>query len=387
MLFTTNTKELIINPMHCRIPLNNLMRDTWLNISLDLNGFFNYCLKGTFIIDGIALYSYCKVRRIFTMKGPIMDSMENSNQESNVQMLPRAVEYPIGVSFFNQLYCPNKVVSNNIEEKLVQPKRIRELKQVNTVTLEFNNIRKDSSFNEYKRRRGNDSSKYLANSVYESTQESISKVSSRFKDIKRHDKRLFNSPLIPKNNDTTKRRDKSQPNHTKRPSKGKIMFTAQKSLAQNKEYDYMLLKTIGANQLNTFGISAKEESCADEIEEVIEAEDKIIPIQEIMEKKWVIGKEQRFECENEGEESPIDCIKGLMSNEISFRPFTPPFAQLQSFSTKIKSESIGEEKELQKENVDLKDTSKEEKLDVMYDPILKCYYEPKTGSYYQCDNL
>ena len=58
--------------------------------------------------------------------------------------------------------------------------------------------------------------------------------------------------------------------------------------------------------------------------------------------------------------------------KMNFRPFTPPFAQFCSLAkTKKEAEQL-------KEN-------NEEKLDVIYDPILKCYYEPSTGNYYQAN--
>jgi hypothetical protein len=53
--------------------------------------------------------------------------------------------------------------------------------------------------------------------------------------------------------------------------------------------------------------------------------------------------------------------------DMNFRPFTPPFAQFRSLG-KTKKERIEKE---------------DEKLDVIYDSILKCYYEPSTGNYYQ----
>lgn len=103
-----------------------------------------------------------------------------------------------------------------------------------------------------------------------------------------------------------------------------------------------------------------------------------------------MGQEQSVRSESEVEECIGECVEEKMMSDDVFRPFTPPFAQLQSFAGRNKL--IGVERELQKENVDLKGIDEElgeqeDKLDVVYDPVLKCYYEPKTGCYYQRDNI
>ena len=137
-------------------------------------------------------------------------------------------------------------------------------------------------------------------------------------------------------------------------------------------------------------------------------------------KKWVVAQEKtpivdkvdsRVEEDQEMEtmenpdsvieECPTDAPNTLMNNGMAFRPFTPPFAQLQSSSTKLK-QSL----QCSKESVSLKESVKggnaggdedfgginevfgedDEKVDVVYDPILKCYYDPKSGNYYQLSN-
>ena len=89
-------------------------------------------------------------------------------------------------------------------------------------------------------------------------------------------------------------------------------------------------------------------------------------------------------------ESIVEYIngKGLTDNNVTFRPFTPPFAQLQSFTAK--QNMVSTLKKMQKENVDFEDIhevegEEEDKLELVYDSILKCYYEPKSGNYYQFD--
>eukprot|EP00826_Nyctotherus_ovalis_P000868 TRINITY_DN10065_c0_g2_i3.p1 TRINITY_DN10065_c0_g2~~TRINITY_DN10065_c0_g2_i3.p1 ORF type:complete len:360 (+),score=60.82 TRINITY_DN10065_c0_g2_i3:227-1306(+) len=342
MLFTTNARELIVNSMHCRIPLNNLVRDTWVNLSLDIANYFAHCFKLTpnFAIDSLVLNPYCKIRRIFAMKGPIMDSA-NEFAPDNVQTLPKTVEYPVGVDFANQLYSPLALSLSNPEESFSGIHK--EARQAHTIT---------GVFGECGKLRGEDS-------VHESMQEGMKRL-SRFRDVKKHahvlktpDVKGFSNPLVPKtqNGIITKKaaRDKSEPPtkpkndklltscgksrgnriHTKQPSKvvtngSTTMFTTQKhitpikaakepkkhpeinnycnrgkftiscknrlsnrrALEEKKSKEpkntpsYMLLKTIGASQLNTFAAPATEESSSDEIEEAIEADDRATTIQE-----------------------------------------------------------------------------------------------------------
>ena len=117
MLFTSNAKELVLNPLHSRIPFNYILRNTWLNLSLDVAGFFNYCFKiENFSLDGIIVHSHCRIRRIFTMKGAIMDStdMDDTTPGNDIETLPKSVGYPMGVTFYNQLMLVIWFVSDEV---------------------------------------------------------------------------------------------------------------------------------------------------------------------------------------------------------------------------------------------------------------------------------
>lgn len=88
---------------------------------------------------------------------------------------------------------------------------------------------------------------------------------------------------------------------------------------------------------------------------------------------------KRIDDEAEVNESVPDFLPNeqpVANTGLNFRPFTPPFAQFKcaGMGRKETGEEIGEMAET---------ASNEQKLDVIYDPILKCYYEPKTGNYYQ----
>lgn len=84
-----------------------------------------------------------------------------------------------------------------------------------------------------------------------------------------------------------------------------------------------------------------------------------------------------FETEVEANESMSDCMnEGLATKEIfPARPFTPPFAQFHSpEEPKHKAVQVL----LASKEAEVKGT-----VEVVYDSVLKCYYEPKSQKYYQ----
>ena len=105
-----------------------------------------------------------------------------------------------------------------------------------------------------------------------------------------------------------------------------------------------------------------------------------------------------------GYPSVLDNIKAphyMKLTEEKPRPFSPPFHQL---NTKSKHKSIGDkhqniaEEEIsgEKENIEEEERDEnykkyyeqkknDEMVDVIYDPVFKCYYDPKTKNYYELD--
>jgi len=71
----SGSKGIVINPLHARVPISCFKRDAWLNLSIDVFAFAHYCFKGVNIksIDLIQLTSTCKLRKIFSMRSPLLD--------------------------------------------------------------------------------------------------------------------------------------------------------------------------------------------------------------------------------------------------------------------------------------------------------------------------
>eukprot|EP00826_Nyctotherus_ovalis_P026265 TRINITY_DN2053_c0_g3_i2.p1 TRINITY_DN2053_c0_g3~~TRINITY_DN2053_c0_g3_i2.p1 ORF type:complete len:320 (-),score=46.89 TRINITY_DN2053_c0_g3_i2:29-988(-) len=111
MVFTTTAKESAVASTHCTIPLNSLLRKAWLNLSLDVANYFSVNYKGGLIVDRLTICSHCKLRKIFMMNRPI-DIIESNgvNVKESLDKLPKSVEYPEGINFFNQSYSPNGIL-------------------------------------------------------------------------------------------------------------------------------------------------------------------------------------------------------------------------------------------------------------------------------------
>ena len=77
LIFSSNNDNLVLNQLHCRIPIFELPIGKWVNLSIDILSFVSECFKNlTFrSVDYISLSMSGKVRYVFTMRTPIIDNM------------------------------------------------------------------------------------------------------------------------------------------------------------------------------------------------------------------------------------------------------------------------------------------------------------------------
>jgi hypothetical protein len=77
IMFTNGAKEIVMNPLHARIPIHTFKRGNWVNLCIDVVGFSNFCFKGSTFrsIELVKLQAFCRLRKIFTMKSPIIDTV------------------------------------------------------------------------------------------------------------------------------------------------------------------------------------------------------------------------------------------------------------------------------------------------------------------------
>ena len=75
LIFSSNNSDLVINQLHCRIPIFKFPIGRWVNFSIDILSFVSKCYKDlTFrSVDYISLSMSGKVRYIFTMRTPLIE--------------------------------------------------------------------------------------------------------------------------------------------------------------------------------------------------------------------------------------------------------------------------------------------------------------------------
>jgi len=81
MIFHHGAKEIVINPLHARIPSNCFRQNTWVNLMIDVWAFAEHCFKGVNIrsLDFIKIGGQCKIRKIFTCAQPLLDDELHEN--------------------------------------------------------------------------------------------------------------------------------------------------------------------------------------------------------------------------------------------------------------------------------------------------------------------
>ncbi|XP_067316362.1 uncharacterized protein C3orf67 homolog [Pseudorasbora parva] len=107
LYLSTVHKELSATPLHARIPLTCLKRNTWCNLCIDLDSLTTEIFRGKrfLSLDGIIISACCKIRRIFTMKNEPADSMDGGLEIRNgpKDEIPRNCQFPCEVQHVVQL--------------------------------------------------------------------------------------------------------------------------------------------------------------------------------------------------------------------------------------------------------------------------------------------
>lgn len=162
IMFSTSSKEVIINPLHCRVPLPHLSMNKWINLSIDVLSFVSECFRSqTFrSIDLISLTGSCKIRKIFTMRNPLPDDtlnnfLYNGKNNDNVydmkELLPKAMNFPYDVVYenFNVNYERTKLINNEammIPNNVVLDNNTNPIASLNIKNTIGNNVYQLSNF-------------------------------------------------------------------------------------------------------------------------------------------------------------------------------------------------------------------------------------------------
>ncbi|XP_067230417.1 uncharacterized protein C3orf67 homolog isoform X1 [Chanodichthys erythropterus] len=105
LYLSTVHKELSATPLHARIPLASLIRNTWCNLCIDLDSLTTEIFRGKrfLSLDGIIISACCKLRRIFTMKNEPADCMDGEIRNGPKEEIPRNCQFPSEVQHVIQL--------------------------------------------------------------------------------------------------------------------------------------------------------------------------------------------------------------------------------------------------------------------------------------------
>jgi hypothetical protein len=147
LMFSTNSKDVVINPLHCRIPILHFPIGEWVNLSIDVLSFVSDCFKSqTFrSIDNILISANCKIRRVFSMRSNLVEYNKNSNENQGFQLeyaeiLPKTIALPFDV--------PHDNINMNMDKVRIQVEN--ELKTSQNNMLNVNPTNNPTSPPKYK---------------------------------------------------------------------------------------------------------------------------------------------------------------------------------------------------------------------------------------------
>lgn len=115
ILFTTARIEQMVNSQYAKIHLNKVKKNVWMNLCFDLKGIVDYCFtayKFTEVIN-LEVTSFCKLRKIVSLRHPVWDPSCMDGLP-----LPKNIEFPLGVEFFNLNYGQFNVEDSLSADKL-----------------------------------------------------------------------------------------------------------------------------------------------------------------------------------------------------------------------------------------------------------------------------
>ena len=153
IFFSTSTKDVAFNAMHCKIPLGNFPINKWSNFHINLANASNSCFKNATYknLDYLQLSANCKIRKIFAVK---------SNE------LPRGLNLPLGVQVTEVRFDSvkegivfeengdNIIEIENGQGKIIkqEKKKVFDMKQLRSRSMNkpFKEKKQKNNFNEIK---------------------------------------------------------------------------------------------------------------------------------------------------------------------------------------------------------------------------------------------
>ncbi|XP_043932290.1 protein CFAP20DC [Protopterus annectens] len=106
LYLSTVHKELLMTPLHAKIPLSVIKRKIWCNLCIDLVEFTSEIFKGAVFLslDGVIISANCKLRKIFSMKLQPQDTVDedgiyiiHTDVNELIDVIPRSCQISVDV--------------------------------------------------------------------------------------------------------------------------------------------------------------------------------------------------------------------------------------------------------------------------------------------------
>ena len=407
LIFSSASKEFALTPLHARIPNSSFLRNSWVNLSIDIVSFVNYCFPGNTFrsLENILINSFCKIRKVYTMRAPLWETdLQTGDISTQGEQIPKNIDYPPGVQFFNQIITPYKLVGTQPEPQEKKPIK----KQPGSTAIAFGRkISPGSTGQNIHRVTRTASPRSLAH-LSTSNSSFQQKVNASVHSSK------TNSPPVDKSSAAIFR------------NTGTRLGTAASRYDESKEEEKIIEEDEEEERVNRLSIDARDSLDnpldQDHPEHFLSASMQNPLDNSFNQPKYQIDMQPpkdsldestfhtvltKFNLRNQGHELSSDDIdeeydmpptsrtpraheyfsdlkeqtsknqyntsyySEQMSQATQFRPFTPPFTGLTS------SKSL-------KKPADTTEAAEEgEAIELVYDPVLGCYYDPNTHEYYE----
>lgn len=342
LVFSAAVKANTVSLMHARILNDQFPRGIWTNLCIDVVGFMGRCFpSATFrSVDEVTIFSFCRVRRVFGSRLPLAEGQDGLNC-----MLPKSYEFNHGVDCITAVIRPPPVLPDTSSSKPPISNPFKPKPQ--TLTIDHNRALRTASPQLPKRLTSSTSPAQRPQKS--APPHRVMTLKAGKMPVKVQGTSLSPGKKVPKSAflkpSPVKKRSAnlSVSPHTDRGDTAKEMYTTTYS-----KFDS------AATNLGEDGASVQEE-----IEEEQKAADHSLA--------------RLHEEPNPPPAAPLPVrklsyLEAQLDQATSTRPYSPPFSGLEKPGEETVQRSVEQDREL------------------IHDPDLHCFYDPKTQEFFEIDN-
>ena len=105
LLFSTSFREAVCTPLHTRVPLGEVQRGVWVNLTFDMADLTATNFGGARFgrLESITIGAACKLRKIMTLRDPTVAAGDIVSAEQPASV-PRGLELPSDVESYTQMF-------------------------------------------------------------------------------------------------------------------------------------------------------------------------------------------------------------------------------------------------------------------------------------------